>query len=70
MRKLIGIKSKAVVIERAKREGSSNQKVRVRQPLEAKIHRLGELNLIFVLLFEVYEIADCMYEFRVECNLN
>ncbi|QCE11071.1 hypothetical protein DEO72_LG10g2304 [Vigna unguiculata] len=30
--------SKAVMVERAKREGSSYHKVKVRQPLEAKIH--------------------------------
>jgi len=43
VRKLIGIENKAVVVERAKREGSSYHKVKVRQLLEAKIHRLGEL---------------------------
>ena len=37
-----------MVVERAKREGSSNHKVKVRQPLEAKIHRLGELSFVRV----------------------
>jgi len=48
VRKLIGIESKAMVVERAKKEGSSNHKVRPRQPLEAKIHRLGKLSFVRV----------------------
>jgi len=32
-----------MVVERAKREGSSYHKVKVRQHFEAKIHKLGEL---------------------------